>query len=94
MSKISIKQAIDSFLLSCRVEGRSQGTIDCYADKLKGFLWYTRNYDWPEEIIQYNPLLQIKVPKKVEGGFHYQLPPSYGFCLFLLNFSGFDIYLL
>ena len=116
----TIKQAIDSFFLSCRVEGKSQGTIDCYADKLKGFLWYTRTYNWPddislittqhlreflaylrdtpnrfnsncpgakkpcnsitiqkyyralssllnwlirEEIIQYNPLLKIKVPK-------------------------------
>ena len=35
---ISIKQAIDSFLLSCKVEGKSHGTIECYTDKLKGFL--------------------------------------------------------
>lgn len=34
----TIKQAIDSFLLSCRVEGKSHGTIDCYSDKLKDFL--------------------------------------------------------
>ena len=34
----SIKQAIDEFLLSCRVEGKSYGTIECYGDKLKGFL--------------------------------------------------------
>jgi hypothetical protein len=38
-----IKQAIDGFLLSCKVEGKSYGTIDCYADKLKGFLWYATN---------------------------------------------------
>ena len=31
------KQAIDGFLLNCRVEGKSWRTIDCYADKLKGF---------------------------------------------------------
>ena len=30
----TIKQAIDSFLMSCKVEGKSYGTIDCYADKL------------------------------------------------------------
>jgi hypothetical protein len=35
----TIKQAIDSFLLSCKVEGKSYGTIECYTDKLKGFLW-------------------------------------------------------
>ena len=50
MSKITIKQAIDEFLLSCKVEGKSQGTIDCYKDKLKGFLWYTRTYNWPDDI--------------------------------------------
>jgi len=32
----SIKQAIDEFLLSCKVEGKSYGTIECYSDKLKG----------------------------------------------------------
>ena len=34
----TIKQAIEGFLLSCKVEGKSNGTIDCYSDKLKGFL--------------------------------------------------------
>ncbi len=34
----TIKQAIDSFLLSCKVEGKSYGTIECFSDKLKGFL--------------------------------------------------------
>jgi len=46
----TIKQAIDSFLLSCKVEGKSCGTIECYTDKLKGFLWYTTNYQWPDDI--------------------------------------------
>ena len=41
---ISVKKAIDDFLLSCKVEGRSYGTIECYSDKLKGFLWYCNNY--------------------------------------------------
>ncbi|MFC1994339.1 tyrosine-type recombinase/integrase [Chloroflexota bacterium] len=50
MSKTTIKQAIDSFLLSCKVEGKSYGTIDCYSDKLKGFLWYATNYQWPDGI--------------------------------------------
>jgi len=45
-----IKQAIDGFLLSCKVEGKSWGTIDCYRDKLKGFYWYATNYDWPDDI--------------------------------------------
>jgi len=44
----TIKQAIDGFLLNCKVEGKSWGTIDCYATKLKGFLWYATNYDWPK----------------------------------------------
>jgi len=46
----SIKEAIDSFLLSCKVEGKSYGTIECYSDKLKGFLWYATNYGWPDDI--------------------------------------------
>ena len=46
----TIKQAIDSFLLSCKVEGKSYGTIECYTDKLKGFLWYAQNYNWPDDI--------------------------------------------
>jgi len=46
----SIKQAIDEFLLSCKVEGKSYGTIECYSDKLKGFLWYATNYNWPDDI--------------------------------------------
>jgi integrase/recombinase XerC len=46
----TIKQAIDEFLLSCKVEGKSYGTIECYSDKLKGFLWYATNYDWPDDI--------------------------------------------
>jgi site-specific recombinase XerD len=46
----TIKQAIDSFLLSCKVEGKSFGTIECYSDKLKGFLWYATNYHWPDDI--------------------------------------------
>jgi len=40
---ITIKQAINEFLLSCKVEGKSYGTIECYSNKLKGFLWYTTN---------------------------------------------------
>ena len=47
---ITIKQAINEFLLSCKVEGKSYGTIECYSDKLKGFLWYTNNYNWPDDI--------------------------------------------
>jgi integrase/recombinase XerC len=47
---VTIKQAIDEFLLSCKVEGKSYGTIECYSDKLKGFLWYATNYDWPDDI--------------------------------------------
>ena len=46
----TIKQAIDSFLLSCKVEGKSYGTIECYSDKLKGFLWYCENYEIPSGI--------------------------------------------
>ena len=47
---IHLKQAVESFLLSCKVEGKSYGTIECYTDKLKGFLWYARNYNWPDDI--------------------------------------------
>lgn len=46
----TIKQAIDGFLLSCKLEGKSCGTVECYTDKLKGFLWYAENYGWPDDI--------------------------------------------
>ncbi|MFC1988493.1 hypothetical protein ACFLVJ_01500 [Chloroflexota bacterium] len=36
-AKTRIKEAIDGFLLNCRVKGKSYGTIECYSDKLKGF---------------------------------------------------------
>ena len=49
-TQTTIKQAIDDFLLSCKVEGKSYGTIECYSDKLKGFIWYANNYNWPEDI--------------------------------------------
>ena len=49
-NRTTIGQAIDSFLLSCKVEGKSCGTIDCYADKLKDFLWYAKNYNLPNDI--------------------------------------------
>jgi len=49
-TETTIKQAIDEFLLSCKVVGKSYGTIECYSDKLKGFLWYATNYDWPDDI--------------------------------------------
>ncbi|MDD5486407.1 MAG: phage integrase N-terminal SAM-like domain-containing protein [Dehalococcoidales bacterium] len=50
MSNVSVKQAIDEFLLSCKVEGKSYGTIECYSDKLKGFLWYCNNFNLPSDI--------------------------------------------
>ena len=37
---ISVKKAVSDFLLSCKVEGKSYGTIECYSDKLKG--WITK----------------------------------------------------
>jgi hypothetical protein len=36
----TLKEAIPNFIMTCKVEGRSNGTIECYTDKLKGFLWY------------------------------------------------------
>ena len=32
----TVEETIESFLLSCRVEGKSYGTIECYTDKLRG----------------------------------------------------------
>ena len=50
MSNISIRQAIDELLLSCKLDGKSYGTIECYSDKLKGFYWYASNYHRPDDI--------------------------------------------
>lgn len=50
----AIKEAIDGFLLSCKVEGKSYGTIECYSDKLKGFLWYAGTYNWSDDIMKLN----------------------------------------
>jgi hypothetical protein len=46
----SVRRAIEGFLLSCKVGGKSYGTIECYYDKLKGFLGYATNYEWPDYI--------------------------------------------
>ena len=48
----TIKQTVEGFLLNCKVEGKSYGTIECYSDKLKGFLWYAKNYKWPDNITE------------------------------------------
>ena len=58
----TIKQAIDGFLLSCKVEGKSYGTIECYSDRLKGFLWYATNYDWPDDVSDITDLPPAVIP--------------------------------
>lgn len=45
---IPLREAVDSFLLSCKVEGKSRGTLDCYADKLRAFLWYAQHGGLPD----------------------------------------------
>ena len=37
----TIKQAIDNFLLSCKVEGKSYGTIECYSWQSGSVIEYT-----------------------------------------------------
>jgi hypothetical protein len=49
-STVTIRHAVDTFLLSCKVEGKSCGTIECYVDKLKGFVWYATNRTWLDDI--------------------------------------------
>jgi len=34
----TIKQAVEGFLLNCKVEGKSYVTIECYSDKLKDWM--------------------------------------------------------
>ena len=46
-----LHETVRNYLLACIVEGKSYATIDCYADKLKGFLWYASNYDFPDNIV-------------------------------------------
>ena len=46
----TLKEAINNFLMTCKVEGRSNGTIECYTDKLKRFLQYAKNYNWPDDV--------------------------------------------
>ncbi len=33
-------------MLSCKIESKSFGTLECYSDKLKGFLRYDTKFDW------------------------------------------------
>ena len=62
----TIKQAIDGFLLSCKVEGKSYGTIECYSDKLKSFLWYATNYHWPDDMmVEQTRRYIIKLQKEI-----------------------------
>ena len=46
-----LKQAVGSFLLSCKVAGKASGTIDCYRDKLKGFLSYATHYELRDDLV-------------------------------------------
>ena len=50
MSDMTINEAIGKFLTNCKVGVKSYGTIECYSDKLKGFRWYAKNYNFPKEI--------------------------------------------
>ena len=45
-----IGQAIRDFLLTCKVEGRSFATIDCYTTRLESFQWYARHFHWTDDI--------------------------------------------
>jgi len=45
-----LKQAIQNYLLSCKVEGKSEGTIVGYSKKFKAFLWYASNCNFPDGI--------------------------------------------
>ena len=47
----TIKQAVGSFLLSCKVAGKASRTVDCYRDKLKGFPWYATHYELPDDLV-------------------------------------------
>ena len=49
-ARSNLQETVRSYLLACVVEGKSYATIDCYADKLKGFLWYASNYNLPDDV--------------------------------------------
>ncbi len=44
----TVTEAIDSFVLSLRVEGRSQATLSSYGSIFRGLKWYADSHDWPD----------------------------------------------
>ena len=48
--RFSLKQAVDNYLLSCKVEGKSLATIEAYKSKLYPFLWYIKHYNLPDDV--------------------------------------------
>jgi len=45
-----LREAVDGYLLSCKVEGKSLATVHAYRSKLYPFLWYCRTYNLPDDI--------------------------------------------
>jgi hypothetical protein len=50
--RFSVEQAIEGYLLSCKVEGKSPATIKAYISKLCPFLWYVNHYNLPWNVAQ------------------------------------------
>jgi hypothetical protein len=48
--RFPLKQAVDSYLLSFKVEGKSLATIEVYRSKLYLFLWYCQHFNLPDDV--------------------------------------------
>ena len=48
--RFPLKEAIEGYLLSCKVEGKSLATIEAYKSKLYPFLWYCQHYNLPDDV--------------------------------------------
>ena len=48
--RFPLKEAIEGYLLSCKVEGKSPATIEAYRSKLHPFLWYVKNNRLPDSV--------------------------------------------
>lgn len=45
---LTLASLVQGFIFTLSSEGKAQTTVDYYQDNLKRFLWYAKEYKWPE----------------------------------------------
>jgi site-specific recombinase XerD len=48
-AQLSLQILEQGFIFSLQAEGKAPSTVSYYRGNLRLFLWYTRQYDWPDD---------------------------------------------